>query len=348
MAPDKPPDWLYRRVPPCTDCWAQRAPCKQSFCYLVSVGLIRMNEGALCKEDSFFFFVGAERERESARGIGHGGCKAGRRDKVTSGWHGPIGQWQTKLSAKKKKKKNVAVMNWQGATYMLICGNWIIMIIPRRFISANQGREKCVCVCVLEGEKRERHDGALCFFDFCRLIFWPNHKHKLDWIVAFINFTYRRKDQNFWVSFKRVRKIWAWNLNEHHTGYGLLNFTNKYTVVRTENKQIVNICKIQQLALAAATSRKNGHCTLLDSKTLSSVERHTRGVLTEGSSPILVGSRVCVWFSAAGRLTRRWWRQSKHISATGSSLWEDHMLWVGLRGRGYGTEVAPDRRCHLG
>lgn len=43
-----------------------------------------MNEGALCKEDSF----GGWRER----GIGYGGWKAGLRDKVTSGWYGPIGQ----------------------------------------------------------------------------------------------------------------------------------------------------------------------------------------------------------------------------------------------------------------
>lgn len=49
------------------------------------------------------------------------------------------------------------------------------MIIPRRFISAHQGQEKrvclCVCVyemcvCVFEGGKRERHDGAVRYLIF--------------------------------------------------------------------------------------------------------------------------------------------------------------------------------------
>lgn len=85
---------------------------------------------------------------------------------------------------------------------------------------------RCVCVCV--GGGKERTTWRRCvLFDFCRLIFWPNHEHKLDWIVAFINFTYKRKVQNFWVSFKCVLltygpKHWAWNcghLNERHLGH---------------------------------------------------------------------------------------------------------------------------------
>lgn len=72
--------------------------------------------GGLCKEDCFC----GGRER----GIGHGGWKAGLRDKVTSGWHRPI---TNKASSYKRCHNEFRGNN----TRVNVHANHIIVIIKR-------------------------------------------------------------------------------------------------------------------------------------------------------------------------------------------------------------------------
>lgn len=68
-----------------------------------------MNEGALCKEDSFFFFVGAERERVREE-LAMVDAKLDGEIKLLAG--GTDQSDNDKQSFRpKKKKKNIAVMN---------------------------------------------------------------------------------------------------------------------------------------------------------------------------------------------------------------------------------------------